>query len=402
MAVPTPDLGSIAVVAAAIAAAPIIASSLRRLVVPTVVVEMLLGILIGPQVLDLAGLDPYIEFLSGLGLAFLFLVAGMEIDLDRVRGTPITFGGIGWLISLALGLGAATLLYATDLVGSVGFVGIALATTALGTLMPILRDAGALNSKLGLMTIGVGVAGEFLPIVVIALFLNGTNAAVETVLLAFFLLITFGAASLALRARPPAILNAIAQTLHASGQLAVRLVLVTLAFLVWLADTLELDYILGAFAAGLIVGLVTRGELGAQVRIRVEGVAFGLFVPIFFVVSGMEFDLEALVDSWSALALLPICLLLLLLVRGLPALALYFKLFEGRDRRALALFSATALPLIVAITSIGVEKGDLASDEAAALVGAGMLSVLLFPLIGLKLVGRKEVPTTLEQAAREA
>jgi Kef-type K+ transport system membrane component KefB len=213
----------------------------------------------------------------------------------------------------------------------------------------------------------------------------------QIAVLLVFLAAVLAAATVALRTRPPHVLRTIAETLHRSGQLAVRLSILMLIFLVWLAVEFDIDFILGALAAGLIVGLVARGETGTVVRDRIEGVGYGLFVPIFFIVSGMRFDLDALLSSTKALVLLPIAVVLILLARGLPALVLYGRDADRRGRTILAFLSATTLPLIIAITDIGVRNGDLAGDVAAALVGAGMVSVLLFPAVALAFArGRPE------------
>jgi Kef-type K+ transport system membrane component KefB len=378
------DLTSLLLIVAVAAGAPLLAGLSRRVLIPTVVLEVLLGIIIGPQVLDLAEIDQFIYFLSQIGLAFLFFLAGLEIELSAVRGRPATLASIGWSMSVVIGICAAALLLAADVVDHVVYVGVALATTALGVLTPVLRDGGLTGTRLGTLATAAGSAGELYPIIVIAVFLSSTGKpAHQIAVLIAFLATTLAAATVALRARPPHVLRTIAETLHRSGQLAVRLSILALIFLVWLAVEFDIDYILGALAAGLIVGLVARGETGTVVRDRIEAVGYGLFVPIFFIVSGLRFDLDALLSSTKALVLLPIAVVLILLARGLPALLLYRGEAARRGRTILAFLSATTLPLIIAITDIGVRNGDLASDVAAALVGAGMVSVLLFPAVAL-------------------
>jgi Kef-type K+ transport system membrane component KefB len=386
------DLTSLLIVVAVAAAAPLLAGLSRRVLIPTVVLEVLLGIIIGPQVLDLAEVDPFIYFLSQIGLAFLFFLAGLEIELSAVRGRPLTLATTGWTLSIVIGMSAAALLLAADVVNHVVYVGVALATTALGVLTPVLSDGGLTGTRLGTLATAAGSAGELFPIIVIAVFLSSTDRpAHQIAVLLVFLAAVLAAATVALRTRPPHVLRTIAETLHRSGQLAVRLSILMLIFLVWLAVEFDIDFILGALAAGLIVGLVARGETGTVVRDRIEGVGYGLFVPIFFIVSGMRFDLDALLSSTKALVLLPIAVVLILLARGLPALVLYGRDADRRGRTILAFLSATTLPLIIAITDIGVRNGDLAGDVAAALVGAGMVSVLLFPAVALAFArGRPE------------
>ncbi|CAM5523023.1 hypothetical protein STANM337S_04043 [Streptomyces tanashiensis] len=201
-----------------------------------------------------------------------------------------------------------------------------------------------------------------------------------------------------MRPRPPWFSNVIARTLHTSGQFAVRFVFLLLALMLGASTALGLDVLLGAFAAGLITRLVLTGaapESGPQILEKVEGVGFGFLVPVFFVVTGIEFDLDSLLDGGRTLLLLPVFLLLFLVVRGGPIWLLAPRDLGRRDRGGLVLYGSTALPLVVAITTIGVDDREMTAGEAAALVGAGMLSVLVLPLLALKLrarAGEKVLP----------
>jgi Kef-type K+ transport system membrane component KefB len=386
----TADLQSLVVILVAAALAPLLVDLPSRLRLPAVVAEITLGILIGPQVFGFAEPDGVVEFLSTVGLAFLFFLGGLEVDFDHVRGLPAKLGGLGWLMSLALGLAIAFVLQQIDFVLSAELVGIALATTAIGTLMPILRDAGELKRPLGPFVLAAGVAGEFGPLVVVALVLTGgREPGIAFALLLAFVAISVLAAAVAMRARTPRVVTAIHEAMASSGQLAVRLSLVVLFGLVLLASEFGFDIVLGAFAAGLLLGLVTKGEKTEDLRLRLETIGFGFVIPIFFVVTGMEFDLAALFDSPTNLLRLPVFLALFLVVRGLPVFLLYRTAIPKVDRVPLALYSATALPLVVAITTIGLETGHMRSDTAAALVGAAMVSVLVFPLAALTLRRRE-------------
>jgi Kef-type K+ transport system membrane component KefB len=389
----TAELQSLVVILVAAALAPLIVDLPSRLRLPAVVAEITLGILVGPQVLGFAEAEGVVEFLSIVGLAFLFFLGGLEVDFERVRGLPVKLGGLGWLISLALGLAIAFVFEQIDFVLSAELVGVALCTTAMGTLMPILRDAGELKRPLGPFVLAAGVAGEFGPLIVVALVLTGgREPGVAFGLLLAFVAISMLAAVVALRARTPRIVTAIHDAMASSGQLAVRLSLVVLFGLVLLASEFGFDIVLGAFAAGLLVGLVTKGEKTEDLRLRLETIGFGFVIPIFFVVTGMEFDLAALFDSPSDLLRLPVFLALFLVVRGMPVLLLYRTAIPKADRLPLALYSATALPLVVAITTIGLETGHMRSDNAAALVGAAMASVFLYPLAALTLRRRERAP----------
>lgn len=382
-----PDLVSLTLVFCAAAVATIVSRLSSRLILPTVVVEIFLGILIGPEVLDIAESDQYIEFLSQFGLVFLFFLAGIEVVHSAVPRRLLARGSVGWGISIALGAAAGFALEAAGVPASGWLLAVALATTALGTLVPILSDAGVLPSPLGQNTLGAAVAGEFWPIVVISLFLTGAHATTASIVLLFgFGLVVAGAAGIAVHFQPPRIISIARETVNKSGQLAVRLSVALLAVLVLLADELDFDFVLGAFAAGLIIGLVTQGETGEQVLPRIATIGYGLLIPVFFVVTGMDFDLDGFLTG-TGLALAGIFLALLLVTRGSAAL-LSARELGTRGTASLALFSATGLPLIVAVIEVGEERGEIDTHVAAALVGAGMTSVLLYPLLALFLAGR--------------
>jgi Kef-type K+ transport system membrane component KefB len=379
------DPTSLVLITAAVALAPIVSAAVPVVLVPTVVVELLLGILIGPDVLDIASEGPFVTFLAALGMSFLFFLAGMELDLGRVRGRPLRLAATGMGVSLVLAAVVAGALALAGLVDVMLPIMIALITTAIGTLIPILSDAGELDSDFGTQVLATGAVGEFVPIVMIAVFLagqHGTFAAVAVLVL--FVVVAGALAAVALRARPPHVVRTIEQTLHASGQLGVRLALLVLFVLLWLAYNLRLDLALAGFAAGLLVGVLTQGESADPVRQRLEGIGFGLFVPFFFVTSGLRLDLDALLSSTTALVLLPVFLACFLVVRGAPAL-LARSALDRSTIVPLALCSATALPLLVAVTRIAVEEGELSGEIAASLVGAGLVSVLVFPAAAVAL-----------------
>ncbi|MFH9722234.1 cation:proton antiporter [Streptomyces sp. NPDC017254] len=366
--------------------APLLAYGVgRKLPVPLVIFEILLGILVGPDVLDWAHTDALIDGLSELGLTMLIFLAGYEIEFGKVRGDTLRRSVRAWLIALVLGLATGVLLGGGYTKGV--FIGVALTSTALGTVLPVLRDAGDLHGRFGSVVMAFGAVGEFGPIIAMALLLSGRGAGESTVLLAVFAALTAGAVYWALRPRPPWFSRIIAKTLHTSGQFAVRFVFLLLAVMLGASQALGLDILLGAFAAGLITRLVLTGaapEAGPQILEKIEGVGFGFLVPVFFVVTGIEFDLASLLDGGRTLLLLPVFLLLFLVVRGGPIWFLAPRDLDRKDRGGLVLYGSTALPLVVAITTIGVDDKAMTAGEAAALVGAGMVSVLAFPLIALK------------------
>ena len=262
----------------------------------------------------------------------------------------------------------------------------ALATTAVGVLLPILRDSGELKTRFGNLVMGAGAVGELGPVVVVSIVLTREHTAWhQTALLLAFAAIALTAAAAALHVRLQPIVQLLGRTLHASSQLPVRICILLMVGLVVLADEFGLDLILGAFAAGMVVRLASEGEKGEVLREKLEAIGFGFLVPLFFVLSGIKFDLGSLLESSDALLRVPFFLALFLLVRGAPSLLIYRNALAKRERLPFVLYISTALPLVVAITDIGVATGRMRSDNAAALVGAGMVSVLLFPLIALTL-----------------
>ncbi len=390
------------VVVAALAAVTV-AIVPRRFAPPVVVVELLMGILVGPEVLDIAGTDSFIEFFSNLGLGMLFFFAGYEIDFERIKGTPLKLGAWGWLLSVALAYGIGGILAAAGIILSFLYTGSAMATTAIGTLIPILRDNGELKTKFGTYLLAAGGVGEFGPILLVTLVLSTANPFHEAAILVAFIVLALVMAlvsvKLAWRGWP-----ALERTFEASSQLAVRITVVLVFGLVLLASKLGLDVLIGGFVAGMIVRMALKGHELQVFESKLTAVGFGFFVPFFFVTSGIEFDLGAL-GSTTALLKLVMFFFLFLIVRGTPAMLLYRGVLSARDRAALAFYSATELPLVVAITTIATETGHMKASTAAGLVGAAMLSTLVFPFVGLALrksseaEGGTEPPPAIEAPA---
>jgi Kef-type K+ transport system membrane component KefB len=368
------------IVLASAVAAVTVAAVPGRFVPPVVVVELLLGILIGPHVFDIAGIDNFIDFFSNLGLGMLFFFAGYEIDFERIRGRPLELGALGWGLSVALAYGIGGALAAAGIVLSFLYTGSAMATTAIGTLIPILRDGEELHTRFGTYLLAAGGIGEFGPILLVTLVLSTANPLHEAAILVAFVVLALAMAlvsvRLAWRGWP-----ALERTFEASSQLAVRVTVVLIFGLVLLAGKLGLDVLLGGFVAGMIVRLALKGHELHVFESKLTAVGFGFFVPFFFVVSGIAFDLSAL-GSAEALAKLAMFFVLFLVVRGTPAMLLYRRTLHRRQRAALAFYSATELPLVVAITTIATESGHMRPSTAAGLVGAAMLSTLVFPFVG--------------------
>jgi Kef-type K+ transport system membrane component KefB len=361
----------------------------RGLLLPTVVVELLLGVVIGPQVLGLE-VSEFIEFFAGLGLGMLFFFAGYEIDLRRIAGRPLRLAAIGWAISLALAYAIGGVLAAAGIVLSLLYTGSAMATTAIGTLIPILSDSGELKTRFGTYLLAAGAVGEFGPILLVTLILSTGNAIHHAAILIAFVALAVAVAVIAVRSAERT-LPLFERTMEKSSQLVVRWIVVLVFALALLASELGLDLLLGGFAAGLITRQVLKTQEVPAFDSKLSAVAFGFFIPFFFVVSGMQLDVDALFASPSGVLKLFVFFGLFLVVRGTPALLLYRDILDRRARLALAFLCSTQLPLVLAITTLAQDQGDMRSSTAAALVGAAVLSTLIYPIVGLRLRGERPV-----------
>jgi Kef-type K+ transport system membrane component KefB len=387
----TVEPGAFLVVVAVGAVAGTIAAVLggRGLLVPAVVIELLLGVVIGPQVLGLESSE-FLQFFSDLGLGMLFFFAGYEIDLRRIAGRPLRLAGFGWALSLALAYTIGGVLAAAGVVLSLLFTGSALATTAIGTLIPILSDSGHLRTRFGTYLLAGGAVGEFGPILLLTLLLSAQSTLHNAVILVVFVGLAVAVAVLAVRSSERT-LPLLERTIEKSSQLAVRWIVVLVFALALLAAELGLDLLLGGFAAGVITRQVLKEREVPTFDGRLTAVAFGVFIPFFFVVSGMQLDVAALFSSLSSVAKMALFFVLFLVVRGVPALLLYRKVLDRRERLSLALFQSTQLPLVLAITTLAQEGGHMRASTAASLVGAAVLSTLCFPILGLRLSGDAEL-----------
>jgi Kef-type K+ transport system membrane component KefB len=365
--------------------------------VPVVVVELLLGVVLGPQALGLH-VNQFITFFSDLGLGLLFFFAGYEIDMHRIMGRPLRLALLGWALSLALAYTIGGVLAALGIVLSLLYTGSALATTAIGTLIPILSDAGELRTRFGTYLLGAGAVGEFGPILLLTLILSAQSTVHNGLILLAFVGLAVGVAVFAVRSSERAV-PLFEQTLESSSQLAVRWILVLVFALALLAFELGLDLLLGGFAAGIITRQLLRTRELPAFDSKLTAVAFGVFVPFFFIVSGMNLDIDALFASVSGVLKMILFFFLFLLVRGAPALLLYRDVLDARARAALALMCSTQLPLVLAITTLAVETRHMLASTAAALVGAAVLSTLVFPILGLRLRGDLAAAEATEEAA---
>jgi Kef-type K+ transport system membrane component KefB len=365
------------------ALAPFIAAVLPGNRVPQVVVLIVGGILIGPQVLGLA--DPAsIELFANVGLGFVFLLAGYELDPSLFRERYGRLALIAWVMTAVLALGAVGLLEVVGFVNAFVPVSIALTTTALGTLLPILRDNDMLSGEFGKYVVAAGATGEFLPIVAVAIFL-GTSSK----LAALLSLAMVGALAAAFTLAPRVFRSERAKRIllageHATSQTTLRWTVVLLLALLAFAERFGLDIVLGAFVAGLVLRQWSPAHVHSLEE-KLDAVGYGFFIPVFFVSSGMALDVDSIAEA--PLRLL-VFFLLLLVIRGLPALLVYRRAMPSRQRVQMVFITATTLPMLVALAHIGLANKTMLPENAAALVGAGVLSVLVFPAVAVAVGAR--------------
>jgi Kef-type K+ transport system membrane component KefB len=379
-------LESLLVVTLVAALTPMIVAAIPGPGIPQVVILILAGILIGPHGLGLADTTG-IQLLANVGLGFLFLLAGYELDLRLLRAHAGRLAITGWLISAVIAVGTVAIL------GSLGFlrafvpIGLALTTTALGTLLPILHDHHMLSGDFGRYVLAAGAVGELFPIVAISLFLTGRG---EFVAIASILAVGVIAILLTLVPRiigPARVRAVIRQGRRATSQTTLRWSIVLLLLLLVAAQRFGLDVVLGAMLAGMVLRSWTHGiDIDVTpLEGKLDAVGYGFFIPVFFVASGMALDVQSI--ARNPLRLL-VFFVLLLVVRGLPSLLVYRRALPLRQRAEMTFITATTMPLLIALAAIGLSTGVMIPANAAALVGAGVLSVLVYPLIAIALARR--------------
>jgi Kef-type K+ transport system membrane component KefB len=389
-----PDLTGLLIVVAVAFACPFVLGLFPRVRLPSVVLEILAGIVVGPAVLGIVEIDQAIEVLSIIGLAFLLFLAGLEVELDRLRGPTLRLPAIGFVLSFAIAVVVALALSAGGLVETPLLVAIILCATSLGVIIPVLKDAGEISSTFGQLVVAAGSIADFGALILLSLFYSGEGGIGATLLLIGSLLALAIVVFAVLRGAElsSAIRADLLRLQDTTAQIRVRGAIVLLVGFGAVAAELGLEVILGTFIAGAVLTLVDRDQVMTHpdFRRKLEAVGFGVFVPVFFVATGLRFDLDALLADASNLVMLPIFLAALVLVRGVPAIV-YRRAIGAQRTVAAGVLQSTSLPFIVAATAIGRELGLLDGAESAALVGAGLLSVLLFPALGLALLRRGNV-----------
>jgi Kef-type K+ transport system membrane component KefB len=380
-----PSFSGLLVVVSVAFAAPFLLGLFPAVKLPAVVLEILAGIAIGPAVLDWVQIDETISVLATIGLVFLLFLAGLEVEFERLRGRLLRVAGGGWLLSFAIAVIAGLALKGAGLAQTPLLVAVILSATSLGVIIPVLKDAGEIESPFGQLVVAGGSIADFGAIILLSVLFAGEGGTGATLILIGGLLGLAVTVFFVVRGaeRSKRIGDDLIRLQDTTAQIRVRGSIVLLIAFAAVAEELGLEVILGAFAAGAVLTLADRDEVMThpEFRRKLEAIGFGVFIPVFFVASGMRFDLDALLDDPSNLAMVPAFLAALVVVRGLPAL-LYRPLIGARRAVVAGLFQATSLPFIVAATAIGRELDLIGGAESAELIAAGLLSVLLFPLAG--------------------
>ena len=386
---PTLSFNGLLVIALVAVAVPVLLALVPRLPVPGAVLEVVAGILVGPSVLGWVHLDAPVRVVSDLGLGMLLFLAGLEIDVGSLRGPLGRLAGWAFGVSVLLGLACG---YAFSLAGVGGkpvFLAVVLTSTSAGLLLPLLKDAGLHRAPFGQLVMAGAALAEVVPVMMLSLLFSATSSTSAWPSSLVALLAVLAAIGLALgRVRNLAALDRLLDRLEDhSAQLRLRAALtLTLAFAV-LAERFGFASILGAFAAGLLVRTIdlTGRTPHPQFQVKLEGIGFGFLIPVFFIATGVQFDVRALVSNPAALAEVPLFLLALLVVRAVPALA-YARLIGKRRASSAGLMQAATLTFVIVASQIGTASGQISRTTGAALLAAGLLSAALFPALAVKLL----------------
>ena len=385
------NFDNLVAVLAVAAAVPLILSTIPKVPIPGPVLEIVAGIVLGPAVLNLVKPDQAVRLVATIGLAFLLFLAGLEIDVRHFRGPRARLAGLGFGLSAVLALGVSGALHAAGVVESTLLIGIILIATSLGMIIPILKDAGVADRPVGQLVIAGASLGDVSSVLLLSLFFSGRATALGPNLLLlsllFVLVVLLVIATLRIE-RSMWITRTMNRLADTSAQIRIRLSMLLVVGLGALATHLGFEAILGAFIAGAILRLVDADAARKHPLFhpKLDAIGYGFLIPVFFVTSGLTFNLSVLFASAATVLRVPLFLLALLVVRGLPAV-LYRSVLPGaRDVAAAGLLQATSLPFIVAATTIGLALHAIRPANAAALVAAGLLSVIIFPIIALQLL----------------
>ena len=372
-----------------------------RLRVPSIVLELLAGYVFGPAVLGWIRPGPVVTIISTIGVAFLLFLAGLEIDLRLLRGAPLKLGAIGFVLSFVIAAALTLPLGAANVVLTPLLIAIALSATSVGIIIPVLRDTGQLDSPTGKFTVAGATVAEFATIALLGVFFSGpgTSSIVEALLLAVLavlaMLLLLGLARMWKWEPGRAVTSRLDDT---SSQVRVRFAVMVLLGSAVVASAFGFEAILGTFLAGAVLAIIIRGDQFEEpFRRKLEALGFGFFVPAFFVTSGMKLDLSS-INSPSAVGRVALLFVMLLLIRGVPAL-LYRSHLTRRETLAAALLQSTNLSFIVVAVTVGLEIDRIRPVTGSALILAGLLSAVIFPAAAQMLLGGRTAKTGPDDVA---
>jgi Kef-type K+ transport system membrane component KefB len=373
-------------------AAPLLLGFLPAVRLPSVVLEIVAGIVVGPALLGWVSVDEPVRVFSTVGLAYLLFLAGLEVDFARLRGRVLRLALVGFVVSLGIAVVVGVLLKAGGFASQPLFVAIVLSATSLGVLVPVLKDSGEIESTFGQLIVASATIADFATVILLSLFFSreaGSTASKVILLAGLFVVAVLIALLVAGVERSRRVGEVLRRLQDTTAQIRIRAAFVLLVGLVALATELGLEVILGAFIAGAIISLVDRDRAMThpEFRRKLEAAGFGIFIPVFFVTTGARYDLDALTSTTSTLLHVPVFLAALVAVRGLPAL-LYRPVIPRERLPVAVLMQATSLPFIVAATAVGLALHVVSPANAAALIAAGLLSVVIFPAVSLVLLRR--------------
>jgi Kef-type K+ transport system membrane component KefB len=376
--------------------APLLLGLMPKVRLPAVVLEILAGIAIGPAGLKLVAIDEPIRVLSLVGFAFLLFLVGLELDLRLLRGKRLQLTLAGFVVSIALAYAIALTLRAFDMVRSPLLFALCLSATAPGIIAPVLKDAGESTTEFGQLILAAASIADFGTVFLLSLLFSRDHSSpgAQLVLMGGFAVLTVVIVlAMTVAERSSALSAALARLQDSTAQIRIRGAFVLMVGFTALAARLGLELILGAFVAGALLAVLDADyrQTHPKFREKLEAIGFGVFIPVFFVTSGLKFDVGALFGDATTILRVPLYLVLLLAARGLPAL-LYRSLIGESKSIIAGLLQATSLPFIVAVTTIGIELNLMTRPNASALVAAGLLSVVIFPMTSLALL-RRQAPT---------
>ena len=384
------SLDNLAIVAAVAFGAPLLLGLAPGLRIPSVLLEILAGVVLGPSVLNWVQADTAVDVLALIGVGFLLLLAGLEIDFEQLRGRLLSVALIGFAVSFMLALGVSYGLSAGGVVSSPFLIAVMLSATSLAVVLPLLKDSGLIESRFGQVVIAGASIADVATVVLLSLFFSGEATSLESrlVLFAVFgLLCVIVAALIAAGGHLSRLSGVLVQLQDTTAQIRVRGTFLLLLVFSIVAQRFGLEAILGTFLAGVILKLADRDGMmtHSHFHAKLEEAGFGFFIPVFFVASGIRFDAQALFADGSTLAKVPIFLIALYVIRGLPAL-LYRPLIGNQLTIAAGVLQATTLSFVLIASQIGEQLGMITTATAAALTAAALLSVLINPVVALTLI----------------